>query len=322
MKDNRIRAAVVGVGSLGQHHARIYSELPDAELIAVVDTEPSRAEHIAGQYGCRPLQDHRQLFGKVDAVSLAVPTIGHSEIGCELLEQGIHVLVEKPIANTLQGADRLIEAHRKGGAILQVGHSERFNPALTQLGEHLTTPLFFEGHRLGLFVPRSLDVDVLLDLMIHDLDLVLTMAGQPVVEMRSVGIPILSQQIDIANARLEFGNGCVANLTASRVSSEKVRKLRFFQPNQYISIDFKGQETEIFGVEGQTSRTIGHRVVKGPPTEPLLAEINAFLDTVRGQGESLWPGPCSARDGRRALQLALSLLDQISEHHRQVPIKF
>lgn len=318
MLGNKIRTAVVGVGSLGRHHARIYSELPQSDFVAVVDPVEDRAEEIASRYGCRALRDYRKILGEVDAVSLAVPTTGHSEIGCHLLSEGVHVLVEKPISNTLEGADQLIEVQEKAGVILQVGHSERFNPALTELGRHLTNPLFFEGHRLGFFVPRSLDVDVLLDLMIHDLDLVLTMSAQPVVETRSVGIPVLSDQVDIANARIEFRNGCVANLTASRVSNEKVRKLRFFQPGQYISIDFNGQQTEIFGVEEHTSKIINSSIIKGKPIEPLWAEISAFLDAVIGKQEDLWPGPCSAKEGRRALQLALRLMDQISDHQNRV----
>lgn len=310
----------MGIGSLGKHHARIYSELPQSDLVAVIDPVEDRAQEVASRYGCRALRDYRQIFGEVDAVSLAVPTTGHSEIGCHLLSEGVHVLVEKPISNTLEGADRLIEVQEKAGVILQVGHSERFNPALTELGGHITNPLFFEGHRLGFFVPRSLDVDVLLDLMIHDLDLVLTMSDQSVAETRSVGIPVLSDQVDIANARIEFRNGCVANLTASRVSNEKVRKLRFFQPNQYISVDFNGQKTEIFGVEGRTSKTINRSVVKGQNVEPLRAEINAFLDSVMGKEKALWPGPCSALEGRRALQLALRLMDQIDDHQTRVSI--
>lgn len=310
----------MGVGSLGKHHARIYSELPQSNLVAVIDPVEDRAEEIASRYGCRALKDYRQVFGEVDAVSLAVPTTSHSEIGCHLLSEGVHVLVEKPISNTLEGADRLIEAQEKAGVILHVGHSERFNPALTELGKHITNPLFFEGHRLGFFVPRSLDVDVLLDLMIHDLDLVLTMSDQSVAETRSVGIPVLSDQVDIANARIEFRNGCVANLTASRVSNEKVRKLRFFQPNQYISIDFNGQKTEIFGVKGGTSKTINRVIVKGKNIEPLQAEIGAFLDSVMGREKALWPGPCSSQEGRRALQLALRLMGQIDDHQNRVSI--
>ena len=307
-----LKTAVVGVGALGSHHARIYHELPAANLVAVVDSRPDRAADVARKYGCAASTDYRDLINLADAVSLAVPTVLHAEIGSALLEAGLHVLVEKPIADTLEGANRLIAAQKAFGRVLHVGHSERFNPALTQLHGHLTLPLFFEGHRLGAFVTRSLDVDVVLDLMIHDLDLVLSLVQQPLREIRAAGVPVLTPRIDIANARLEFENGCVANLTASRVSSEKVRKLRFFQPGQYFSLDFEKKETEIFGVVEADGKTqITHQVVSGEPVEPLRAEISAFLNCVRGHPEEAWPGPCRGAQGRAVLEVALTLLSQM-----------
>jgi predicted dehydrogenase len=299
----------VGVGSLGQHHARIHAESPATELVAVVDIRPERAREIAERHGCLACSDFREVLDKVDAVSLVVPTCAHSEVGVELLEAGVHVLVEKPIADSLEAADALIAAAQRSGSVLHVGHSERFNPALTAVREFVTQPRFFEAHRMGVFVPRSLDVDVVLDLMIHDLDLILHLSNQPIREIRAVGIPILTPRIDIANARLEFENGCVANITASRVSSEKTRKLRFFQPNDYVSIDFTKQDSKVFSlVEG---RKIIKREFDLEQDQPLRIEIEAFLAAVQGRKDGPI-GACSGPEGRRALELALRLLNEMA----------
>ncbi len=307
-----LKTAVVGVGSLGRHHTRIYSELPGVKLTAVVDEVPDRAEDVAREFACQSFTDYRELIGLVDAVSVAVPTVLHAEMGSRLLEAGLHVLVEKPVSHTLEGADRLIAAQEASGRVLHVGHTERFNPAVTALGPHLSRPLFFEGHRLGVFVGRSLDVDVVLDLMIHDLDLVLSLVQEPLAEIRSAGVAVLTPRIDIANARLEFESGCVANLTASRVSSERVRKLRFFQPGQYLSLDFRKKETEVFGlVDSDGGKKIRHQIVSGEPVEPLRAEISSFLSCVQGEEETAWPGPCNAQQGRAALEVALTLLSEM-----------
>ena len=217
------------MGALGEHHARIYSELSEAELVAVVDTREERAQRLADLCGCRSYSDYLEIVGAVDAVSLVVPTAEHARIGVDLLQRGMHVLVEKPIAKSTAEADLLIQAQREKGAVLHVGQSERFNPALLAVQPFISGPRFFEAHRLGVFVPRSLDIDVVLDLMIHDLDLILHFVKSPIREIRAVGIPVLSSRVDIANARLEFENGCVANVTASRVSTEKIRKLRLFR---------------------------------------------------------------------------------------------
>jgi predicted dehydrogenase len=306
---NPTKVAVVGVGALGTHHARIYAGDPESELFGVVDTQLERAREMASAYGCRAFGDYRDIFGEVEAVSVAVPTELHAEIASDLLSQGIHVLVEKPLAASLEEADRLIEAQRASGSILQVGHSERFNPALAAVAGYVTNPQFFEAHRLGVFVPRSLDIDVVLDLMIHDLDLILRLVPSYVKDIRAVGIPILTHRIDIANARLEFENGCVANVTASRVSNEKVRKLRFFQPHDYVSVDFFKQEVEMYSlVDVGPGKQIVQRQVEISRGEPLRLEIEAFLRAVRGEGGGNGVSPCSPGEGKRVLSLALEIL--------------
>ncbi len=306
-----IRVGVVGVGALGQHHARVYSNLPEAELVAVADPVVDRAKEVAARFHCESYRSHEEMIGRVDAVSIAAPTGDHASIGMDFLRQGKHVLLEKPMTQTVREADDLIEL--QGGCVLQVGHSERFNSALRAIEPLVTLPQFFEAHRLGVFTPRSLDIDVVLDLMIHDLDLILHLVGEPVGEIRAVGIPVVTPQVDIANARLEFENGCVANLTASRVSREKVRKLRFFQPHDYVSIDFDKEQVEMFSLsqEGGAGKVID-RKLEVHPEEPLKLEIQAFLSAV--SGEVLKPDQqrgCSAEEGRRALSLALEVLDVI-----------
>ncbi|MES1258312.1 MAG: Gfo/Idh/MocA family oxidoreductase, partial [Acidobacteriota bacterium] len=240
------RVAVVGTGAFGKNHARVVSESSRAELTHVVDTNLRRAREFA--HGAAVTADYRDLVGRVDAAIIAVPTLAHAEVGCALLEAGIDVLIEKPIASTLREADQLVEAAERHGRILQVGHLERFNPAVVALEKLATLPLFFEVHRMSVFTLRSLDVDVVLDLMIHDLDIVLGFARGELKEIRAAGISVLSPKVDIANVRLEFTDGCIANLTASRVSTDKVRKLRLFQPQQYISVDYAKQAAAVFTV--------------------------------------------------------------------------
>ncbi len=306
-----VKTAVVGVGALGGHHARIHAELTEAELVAAVDIRPERAEAMASRFGCQACTDYRDVIGQVDAVSLAVPTSEHARIGSELLRAGVHVLVEKPMAQDLAGADALIDAAAAASAVLQVGHSERFNPAVRAVRPLVRSPRFFEAHRLGVFVPRSLDIDVVLDLMIHDLDLILDWVAAPLAEIRAVGIPILTPRIDIANARLEFEDGCVANVTASRVSSEKVRKLRFFQLHDYVSIDFQARDAQMFSLlEEGDQRRISRRQFQIEPAEPLEGEIRAFLAAVRGEPEG-WELACTGQQGKRVLQVALELLEKI-----------
>lgn len=304
-----IRVGVIGVGSLGQHHARIYSELKEAELVGVADIDSGRAAAVADRLGCRPFSDYSELLNEVEAVSLAVPTETHAEIGMEALRRQIHVLVEKPIASTLSEADQMLEASERNGSILQVGHTERFNPVVKSIRPYITEPQFFEAHRLGVFVTRSLDIDVVLDLMIHDLDLVLSLTGQPVGEIHAVGIPVLTPRVDIANVRIEFENGCVANLTASRVSKERVRKLRFFQPHDYISLDLHERSVEMFSLsEAEGERTIIERKPDVEQGEPLAYELEAFLSAVKGRPSSI---SCTGDEGRRSLEAALLVVQNI-----------
>lgn len=303
--------AVVGVGTLGIHHARIYSEMDAVQLVAVADVRKDRASEAALRFACKAVETADQLPEDVQAVSLAVPTHLHAEIGVALLEKGIHVLVEKPIASTLKGADDLIAASRESGSLLQVGHIERFNPAFQAVRGLIRSPQFFESHRLGVFVRRSLDVDVVLDLMIHDLDLILYLTGQPVQEVRAVGIPVLTPRVDIASARIEFKNGCVANVTASRVSKEKIRKLRLFQPHDYISVDFHGRSAEVYSlVHDERGRRVEDRSPMVLDTEPLRSELDCFIKSVRGLRTER---PCSASEAREALELALEIVRQIDQ---------
>jgi predicted dehydrogenase len=306
---NKVRVGVVGVGALGRHHARVYASLPDAELIGIVDTFPGRAEEVAGPLETKVFPSYSDLLGKVDAVSIATPTILHAEMGAQFLKEGIHVLVEKPISHTLEDADRLIQAARQNSRVLQIGHLERFNPAVMQLREIVRKPRFFEAHRMGLFSPRSLDIDVILDLMIHDLDIICLLVPSPVAKVSAVGIAILSNRIDIANARVHFEDGCVANITASRVSMEKIRKLRLFQKREYLSLDYTRQDIAIFSLNNQTGTgipEITNRKLTPEKKEPLQLELISFLNSVRGLG----PVECSGEDGRKALALALQILDK------------
>jgi predicted dehydrogenase len=293
-----IRTAVIGAGSFGKNHVRVVSENPRAELTHVVDTNPKLA----------PYSDYRHIIGHVDAAIIAVPTIAHAEVGCALLEAGIDVLIEKPIAPTVAEADRLVAAAARNGRILQVGHLERFNPAILALEKVATLPLFFEVHRMSVFTLRSLDVDVVLDLMIHDLDIVLAFARAPLKEIRAAGISVLSPKVDIANVRLEFGDGCVANLTASRVSTEKVRKLRLFQPRQYISVDYAKQAAAAFTVGGPEGIAFEQLAIE--PGEPLKLQFDAFLDSVETRVKPKLDGPTA----RKTLEIALAVLGKIEEH--------
>ena len=292
------RIAVIGAGQFGQNHCRVVRQSARAELIAVVDIDPARGD----------LADFRELAGRVDAAIVATPTSVHAEIGCWLLEHGIDVLVEKPIAPDLESAGRLVAAAERYRRILQVGHLERFNPAVVALESRITLPLFFEIHRLSVFSPRSLDVDVILDLMIHDIDIVLNLTRAEPAEVRAAGVSILSPKVDIANVRLQFPNGCVANLTASRVSTERVRKLRLFQPQQYCSLDYARQEVLIFSV-GENHQ-VSFEPVPVTKSEPLQLQFDAFLDSV----ESRTSPKTSGRAARLTLRIALSILDKIKEH--------
>lgn len=309
---SNIRVAVIGAGVFGRHHLRVLSQCLGVELAGVVDIDLEKAAAVAAEYSCRAYPSLEALDGQADAAIVAAPTSEHATIGCALLERGIDVLVEKPIARDLASARLLVEIAARHGRILQVGHLERFNPAVTALKQIIRLPLFFEVHRLSLFSPRSLDVDVVLDLMIHDLDIVLDFAGMLPEEIRAAGISILSDKVDIANVRLAFPGGCIANLTASRVSTERVRKLRVFQPHQYISLDYQKQEAAIFTVSGK--QQIGFQPLTVVKEEPLRVEVEAFLKAVRTRTRPF----VSGEDGLRALGVALAILDKIEEHAKLV----
>ncbi len=303
----KTRLAVIGAGQFGRNHCRAVHESERAELAAVVDADPARAEEMAAAYGSRAFTDFRQAQG-IDAAIVAAPTTVHDRIACALLDQGLDVLVEKPIASDLAAADRMIEAAERGGRILQVGHLERFNPVVIELERRATLPLFFEIHRLNVFSPRSLDVDVVLDLMIHDVDIVLSLTRAEPCEIRAAGISILSRKVDIANVRLLFPNGCVANLTASRVSTDRVRKLRLFQPGQYLSLDYARQDAAVFSVGAD--KQIGYERPPVAKAEPLKLQLEAFLDAVETRRSPKTSGVAA----RQTLRVAHAILDKIKEH--------
>jgi predicted dehydrogenase len=304
-----LRVAVVGVGHLGQHHARLLASMDGVELVGVVDTRPGRADDVGAQYGVRGFASLGELPpGSVDAVTIAVPTVSHVEVALPFIDRGVSVLVEKPLASSLADADRLLDAAARRGVVLAAGHTERFNPAVVAALPLVSSPRFIEVHRLGTFPERSLDIDVVYDLMIHDLDLLLTAVKSEVVSIEAVGVNVLTPRTDIANARLRFATGCIANVTASRISRDKVRKVRFFQPDSYLSIDYASQEVEIYRLVAQNGRP----VIQGgkldvTADEPLRAELADFVDAVRTRRE---PG-VSGRAGRDALALATRVAEQM-----------
>src|SRR6516164_5792870 len=307
----KTRLAVIGAGQFGKNHCRVIRESERAELIAVVDIDAERAAEAAAAAGAQPVTDYREIAGRVDAAIVAAPTFVHAEIGCALLGVGIDVLIEKPIAPDLAAATQLVDAAKRSGRVLQVGHLERFNPAVVELERRVTLPLFFEIHRMNLFSPRSLDVDVVLDLMIHDVDIVLALTGTEPAEIRAAGVSILSSKVDIANVRLEFSNGCVANLTASRISTERVRKLRLFQPDQYLSLDYTRQDLAISSVRGGQ---IGFEQAPVTKAEPLKLQLEAFLECVQTRKSP----KTSGRGARPTLKVALAIVDRIEEHSHVV----
>jgi predicted dehydrogenase len=307
-----LRVGVIGVGHLGKHHARILASLPDVELVGVVDTNRPRADEIAAANHTRPLYDAKELAGKVDAVTIAVPTETHLEVARSFLTAGIPVLVEKPMTRTLEEADQLIDLAAKAGVPLAVGHTERFNPAVEVASTLLTNPRFIEVHRLGAFPDRSLDIDVVFDLMIHDLDVVLSLVPSEVTAIEAVGVPVLTGRVDIANARLRFANGCIANVTASRISRDRVRKIRFFQPMAYLSIDYAAQKVEMWKlVRGQGAMpSIEGGEVDVPGDEPLKRELADFVDAAASKRAPKVDGA----QGRRALALATEITRKIASN--------
>lgn len=306
---SELRLGVVGVGALGQHHARVCAGVPGARLVGVFDLDRSRAETAAARHGCRAFDSVEQLVAEVDAACVAVPTVDHHRVARALLEAGKGALVEKPITATLAEADDLIAVAAARGSVLQVGHVERFNPAAEILRRNVTQPRFVEVHRLGAFPARSLDIDVVLDLMIHDLDLVLSLDGSEAVQVDAVGVPVLTTRVDIANARLRFASGLIANLTASRVSAEKTRKFRVFAPRTYISLDLAARAGQIYRLvdrEGGPPEIVVERT-PASTEEPLKRQVEAFAASV-GQGR---PPAVSGADGRRALALAHTILERM-----------
>ncbi|MGI8784172.1 MAG: Gfo/Idh/MocA family protein [Acidobacteriota bacterium] len=305
-----LRIGVIGVGAWGRNHAEVYAALPDVRLEAVVDVDARRATEAGAAFEATALQSAEELIGRVDAVSIAVPTRDHARLGVLFLEHGIHVLVEKPICRTLEEADRLIAAAQASDCVLQVGQLERFNPAFIALAPLVKEPRFFEADRLNTFTPRSLDIDVVLDLMIHDLDLIGSLVAAPVAEVRAVGIPILTPRVDIANARIEFADGTVANVTASRVSLERTRKLRFFQAHDYISLDFQSHQVLVASLVKASNllgKEVRTRYLEVGQMRPLEAELRSFVGAIEGRN----PVVCPGQEARRALEMALAVQRQM-----------
>ena len=306
-----VRLAVVGVGHLGRHHARVASSLAGLRVVGVHDHHPGRAEEVAREFSLRVLSNFEQIAEEAEAVVVATPTVTHAEIAGFFLDRGLHVLVEKPIAADLAHAEDLVQRARRAGRVLQVGHVERYNPAIEAALTLVAAPRFIEVHRLGVFTLRSLDVDVVLDLMIHDLQIVSALVGRPVREVRAAGVPVLTPKLDIANARLEFEGGCVANLTASRVSAEKVRKCRVFAPSIYVSVDMQAQSVSAFRLRRESGRPeILPVPVAVSREEPLSRELADFRRAVAEGSRPL----VSGEDGRDALALAERVLEAVEIH--------
>ena len=308
--DRPIRVGVVGVGHLGRHHARIYAGLPGVRLVAVVDRDAARAREVAAACGCAALDSVDDLARQIDAASVAVPTVSHAEVAATLLEAGVDVLVEKPLAPTLAAAEGIVELAERHGRRLMVGHVERFNPAVLALVERVHEPRFFEIHRLAAFSARSNDIDVVLDLMIHDLDLVLHLARSEATSVEAVGLAAVTDKVDIANARIRFASGCVANLTASRISTEPVRRVRVFQPHTYLACDTQRRVLECYRLTAEPggAPSIGHEVVTVEDAEPLALELGAFVESVRAGV----PPPVDGRQAVQALDLAERVLRSIA----------
>lgn len=304
---DKMRVAVVGVGNLGRHHARIYADLPDVELAGVVDSDARTASKIAHKFGTAAYAGLDDIPGKLDGVSVVVPTEAHRPVALEALSRGAHVLLEKPIALNVAEANEIIESARQRGLILQIGHIERFNPAIVALKKILTRVGFIEVHRLAPYKHQGTEVGVVLDLMIHDIDIILGIVDAPISDIQAVGIPVLSASEDIANARIRFANGCIANMTASRISFEKVRKIRIFQSNAYISLDYQNQEGMIYRKEGAD---IVRERLPLEKDEPLRLEIRSFLECIRASRQPVVPG----EHGRQALRVASEITRLLQEN--------
>ncbi|MFZ7111615.1 MAG: Gfo/Idh/MocA family oxidoreductase [Desulfatiglandales bacterium] len=312
VKQKKIRAGVIGVGHLGEFHLQKYAALPEVELVGVVDIDRDRAEDIARRYDTRSFENHQDLLERVDGVSLAVPTEAHFALSMAILDKGVHLLVEKPITHRLEDADRMIALARERNLVLQVGHVERFNPAVVKMNALLDRPIFIESHRLSPFTARGLDVDVVLDLMIHDLDIIFHAVQSPVRELHAVGMTVITQKTDIANVRIIFENGTVANLTASRVSNASIRKIRIFQQDAYLSADCLKREVSITRLDSPSEEEgsfpqIASEKLRYPDSDPLADQIRAFVHALMSRSEPIVSGD----DGRKALNAALAINEQI-----------
>src|ERR1700730_13914791 len=313
----RVPVAVVGAGEFGRNHTRVYGELQNTELLGIFDRDATKARAVADEFHTRVFGDLEELRRCVKAASVAVPTEAHSEVGCRLLDMGIDVLVEKPMATDLRQADSLFAGAKRNQRVLRVGQRERFNPAVIAVEPIVNRPLFFEVHRLGVFTARSLDVDVIYDLMIHDLDILLALVKESVTEVKAVGIPVLTDKVDIAHARLEFEGGAVANVTASRVSTERVRKMRFFQQHEYISLDYARRDALRVGVKKAGPQPeFALEKLPAPAVEPLRAELESFVHAVRTRTEPRVNGGA----GRAALELGARVMASIQEHGERVQL--
>jgi predicted dehydrogenase len=308
----RLRLGVVGVGYVGELHAQKCASMEDIDLVGLADIDFERAKHVAGKYNTKGYSNYTELLPHVDGLSLAVPTVSHFEIGHDILSHGTHLLVEKPITLTLTDADRLIETARTNGAILQIGHIERFNPAVVKLESLLSRPIFIESHRHNFFTRRGTDVDVILDLMIHDLDIILHLVSSDIKEIDAVGMPVMSDKIDIANVRIIFADGTVANLTASRVSHESSRMIRILQPDNYLSVDYGKRKICVTQVREDRKHSSDLSAIvhqeEFPDSDPLADQIRSFVEAIRGGTEP----KVSGDDGKRALAAALSVIEQIN----------
>ncbi len=309
--NDRLRVGVIGVGYLGKFHARIYAAMPDVELVGVADVDVAASQVVATQYGCHAYSQPEALLGKVDAVSVVVPTVHHLSVARPFLESGVHMLMEKPLAPSYEEAIALVELAERSGVVFQVGHLERFNAGVMALAERVREPRFIEVHRLGGFVERATDVDVVTDLMIHDIDIVMSLVGSPIREIAATGLPVLTDLVDIANARIEFTNGAVANVTASRVSNKKQRRIRVFGHNGYYALNYMDQQIEVVravsGQAGGRAEIVAERL-EIEPRQPLDAELAAFIRSVRTGALPLVGG----RAGLEALRVALMVKEKIA----------
>jgi predicted dehydrogenase len=316
--NEKVPVAVLGVGEHGRKHALEFKQIAGANLVGVYDARSERSEEVAAELQVRAFASLDEALDAVQAASVVIPPTDHAAVARRAFARGVDVLLEKPVTRTVEEAEEIIALAERQGRILQVGHLERFNPGVQAAKARTHNPLFFEIHRLGVFSPRSLDVDVVFDLMIHDLDLVLWMVDSPVRDVHAVGLPVLTDKVDIANARVEFENGAVANFTASRVSTEKIRKFRFFQPYEYFSIDFSRRDATLLRVDhDEPSPRIAFQKLETTPVDPLRAELEAFVECVRTRRPPLVGG----EEGKRALALAEKVMNCIEEHAALVNLR-